>query len=171
MRKRRLIWALAVALTACAYVFENHGGTLTALLCAVLLPVFGLIPLAGGKVSARMEVPSAPEKGARITGVLILKNHGLMPVPRLELTVCCRNLRTGQTQRQTLWVSLLPGSAGRRLSPLRRTAAAGCASVWKGQQYGMGSACSQNPFLWKRRGKCRCFPPCFPRRCAWGTAI
>ncbi len=107
--KRKLLWVVAVGLCAVAYIFENNAGTLTALACACLLPVFGMLPLlAPAKVSAKWEAPPAVEKGGTVCGKLILKNEAVLPVCGLELTVSCRNIRTGGEQVRRLDVGLPP---------------------------------------------------------------
>ena len=43
--KSKWIWLAACVAAAGAYLFENNPGTLTVLICVVLLPVIGMLPL------------------------------------------------------------------------------------------------------------------------------
>ena len=107
--KAKLLWLFAVLTAAAAWLFENNAGTLTVLSCAVLLPLLGMIPLLiKPKLTAQWKLPEPPEKGAQTAATLTVKNEGAAFLPRLELKVKCRNLRTGEEQIQTVSLSLLP---------------------------------------------------------------
>lgn len=107
--KSKLLWLFAVLLAAAAWLFENNAGTLTMLSCAVLLPILGMVPLLlRPKLTACWEMPAPPEKGAQTAAVLAVRNEGSLFLPRLELQVNCRNLRTGEEKTQTVRFSLLP---------------------------------------------------------------
>ena len=43
--KSKWIWLVASVAAACAYLFKNNAGTLTAFLCVVILPLLGMLPL------------------------------------------------------------------------------------------------------------------------------
>lgn len=108
MKLRRTIWCLSILLAAGLYLFENNAGTLAVLLVVVLLPILGLFPLFGNKVTVQMQMDTAPEKGQTAKGVLTLVNGGIAPLPWLSMTLHCRNLRTGEAAEQFVEVSLLP---------------------------------------------------------------
>ena len=108
MWKRRLIWALAVVLTAGLYFFDNHAGTLLLLLASVLLPLAGFLALLC-PLSAGLTVQSAAGKGQRAVGRLSLKNGGILPLARVRLDIACRNLRTGQCVTEAVDEWLPPG--------------------------------------------------------------
>lgn len=107
--KHKLLWLAAVLTAGAAWLFENNAGTLTVFACAVLLPVFGMASLLGKpRLSARWELPSMAEKGAAVTGTLVVKNETARYLPRLLLEVQCENLRTGEKEARQIPLSLLP---------------------------------------------------------------
>ncbi len=107
MRRRRILWAAAILLTALLYFFENNAGTLCLLAGSIFLPLLGLLPLFG-RVSAEIAAPASGAAGQQLRGSVCLKNTGLLPLPAAQLRLECRNLRTGEESMQTLSASLLP---------------------------------------------------------------
>ena len=112
MRRRRILWAAAILLTALLYFFENNAGTLCLLVGSIFLPLLGLLPLFG-RVSAAISAPDACTAGQQLRGTVCLKNAGLLPLPAVRLRVECCNLRTGEAHVQMLSVSLLPKESRR----------------------------------------------------------
>ncbi len=108
MKLRRIVWLLSILLVAGLYLFENNAGTLSVLLAVVMLSILVVLSLFGKKVTVQMQMDTAPEKGQTAKGVLTLVNGGVTPLPRLSMTLHCRNLRTGEVTDQLLEVSLLP---------------------------------------------------------------
>lgn len=107
--KNKLIWLGAVLLTAVMYFFENNAGTLTALVCAALLPLLGMLPLLfRQKLSASFLLPASAEKQQSAEGKFVLKNHSILPVFCLETELLCENLRTGRKNCEVARVTLLP---------------------------------------------------------------
>lgn len=106
--KKRLLWAAAIALAATLYLFENNAGTLTVLVGVLVVPIFGLLPLAGKGIDLKVTLNAAQEKGTSAAGTLTVTNLSFLPKPRLQLTVSCRNFRTGETAESRLELSLLP---------------------------------------------------------------
>ena len=105
---KRLIWMGAILLSAMSFLFENNAGTATVLVCVVVIPLLGLLPLACKAVQLEASVCAAREKGAQAEAVLTVTNPGMLPLPRLYLTVRCKNIRTGETAERRLEWSLLP---------------------------------------------------------------
>lgn len=103
-----LIWLLSILLAAVLYLFENNTGTLTLLVGAVVVPIFGMLGLIGRFPAAEIQLETAREKGSTARGTLTVSNPGLLPRPRLAIGVVCRNLRTGEETRADQVVSLLP---------------------------------------------------------------
>lgn len=105
---KRLIWIGAAALSGLLYLFENHAGTLTMLVSVLVVPIFGLLPLAGKGIHLEVDLQRAQEKGARTKAALTVTNRSILPKPRLRMNVSCRNLRTGEAAGSRLELSLLP---------------------------------------------------------------
>lgn len=112
MRRRRILWAAAILLTALLYFFENNAGTLCLLAGSIFLPLLGLLPLFG-RVSAAISAPDVCAAGQQLRGTVCLKNAGLLPLPAVQLRLECCNVRTGEESVQTVSVSLLPKEARR----------------------------------------------------------
>ena len=106
--RKRLLWVAAIVLAAILYLFENNAGTLTAAVGVLVVPVFGLIPLAGKGIDVQIAVNPAQEKGRSAKGQITVTNPCWLPKPMLGLTLSCRNLRTGETAESKLEISLLP---------------------------------------------------------------
>lgn len=106
--KNRLIWILTILLCALLYLFENNAGTRTLLVGVLVLPGFSMLVLAGRKPEVTLTLEPAREKGQPLHGELTVTNGSFLPQPRLTLGLSCRNLRTLQTVRQEIFVSLLP---------------------------------------------------------------
>ena len=106
--RKKLFWVAAIMLAAVLYLFENNAGTLTAAVGVLVVPVFGLIPLAGKGIDVEIAVDPAQEKGKSAKGQITVTNLCWLPKPRLGLTLRCRNLRTGETAESKLEISLLP---------------------------------------------------------------
>ena len=105
---KRLIWLGAALLSAMLYLFENNAGTRTILVCVLVVPFLGLLPLTGNEIELKATLNPAMEKGASAKGTLTVTNRSILPKPRLYLTVSCKNIRTGEATRSLLELSLLP---------------------------------------------------------------
>lgn len=105
---KRLIWFGAVLLSAILYLFDNNAGTLTLLVGVLVVPILGLMPLAGKGIGLDTALSCGQEKGTQAKGTLTVTNRSFLPKPRLSITVSCRNLRTGETAQNTVTLSLLP---------------------------------------------------------------
>ena len=106
--RKLLLWVAAIVLAAILYLFENNAGTLTVAVGVLVVPAFGLIPLAGKGIDVQIVVNPAQEKGQDTKGQITVKNLCWLPKPRLDLTLFCRNLRTGENTESKLEISLLP---------------------------------------------------------------
>ena len=106
--RKLLLWVAAIVLAAILYLFDNNAGTLTVAVGVLVVPAFGLIPLAGKGIDVQIVVNPAQEKGQDTKGQITVKNLCWLPKPRLDLTLFCRNLRTGENTESKLEISLLP---------------------------------------------------------------
>ena len=106
--RKKLLWIAAIVMAAILYLFENNAGTLTILVGVLVVPVFGLIPLAGKGIAVQIAVNPAQEKGQTAKGQIVVTNLCWLPMPRLSMGVFCGNLRTGETAESKLEISLLP---------------------------------------------------------------
>ena len=106
--RKRLLWVATIVLAAILYLFENNAGTLTAAVGVLVVPVFGLIPLAGKGIDVQIAVNPAQEKGQDTKGQITVTNLNWFPKPGLGMTLSCHNLRTGETAENRLELSLLP---------------------------------------------------------------
>lgn len=105
---KRLTWIGAAVLSAILYLFENNAGTLTVLVGVLVVPVLGLLPLLGKGIRLELTLLPAQEKGKCAKGTLTVVNPSFLPLPKLSLTVSCKNIRTGETNDSRLELSLLP---------------------------------------------------------------
>ena len=119
MRKRRICWIAAGILAAIVYLFENNPGTLTLLAGVLGVPALGTITLAGKGIGVKLSVPPLQEKGGTLQGAVEAENRSYLPRGRVELTLCCRNLHTGEKQELALELGL--GSRGRESVPFTLT--------------------------------------------------
>lgn len=109
MRARRWAWAALLAAAGAAYLFENNPGTLTLLLCCLMLPLVGMLALlGGGRLSVQGLLPRTLEKGKTVNCRLTVKNGSMVPVLRLRVQWRCRNLHTGEIRSGVETVTLPP---------------------------------------------------------------
>lgn len=110
--KSKWIWLVASVAAACAYLFKNNAGTLTAFLCVVILPLLGMLPLLfAPKLQVALNAASSVEKNQRVTCEVKISNKRKVPVLSLVVFVRCHNLRTGQVEETKCRFSLLPGGS------------------------------------------------------------
>lgn len=106
--KNRLICLAALILAAVLYLFENNTGTLTVLVGVLAAPALDLLPLGGKGAGAEISLDDTQQDGSERTGAITVTNHSFLPMPRLRITLSCRNCRTGERAETALELSLLP---------------------------------------------------------------
>lgn len=107
--KSKWIWLVACVAAAGTYLFENNPGTLTVLICVVVLPTIGMLPLLfAPKLQMELDISTSAEKDQPVQCKLRISNQRRIPVLGLDVTARCRNWRTGSAQEQKASVSLMP---------------------------------------------------------------
>lgn len=108
MIKKRILWILAVILTAVLYIFENNAGTLTLFAGTIIIPLICLITLVANKPEIEIQLNDTCEKEKTAFGSITFANSGLLALSRLKTTVICINVHTGEKAETVLETSLLP---------------------------------------------------------------
>lgn len=108
MTKKRITWILIILFAAILYLFANGTGTLALLISCIAAPLISLLIIfASGRhmtITLDKVDPDSEEQSIK----LFLKNHDIMPVSNVVVTVRCRNLRTGETEQIDVTKSLRP---------------------------------------------------------------
>ena len=107
--KNKWIWIVACAAAVGAYFFDNNSATLTALVCVIILPLIGMLPLLfKPRLNMELTIPVSAEKEQMVQCKLKISNNHIVPVLGLDILASCYNLRTGYTEKNKVRVSLLP---------------------------------------------------------------
>ncbi len=107
--KNKWIWIVACVAAVGAYFFDNNPATLTALVCVIILPLIGMLPLLfKPRLKMELTIPASAEKEQMVQCKLIISNNRIVPVLGLDILASCYNLRTGYTEENRVRVSLLP---------------------------------------------------------------
>lgn len=112
MRRRKIMWLLWLLICTVLWIFSENPGIPYLLAASVLVPLIGILwtLLCVRHLEASVKLDAVAEKDHPVEGILIIRNRGLLPCPRVSAVVRCRNCFTGENTEYACAVTAGPQS-------------------------------------------------------------